>query len=415
MSAQAWLPWVVIAAVALLYFLSALTVATVGSRSSTLSAATRPANGDDDDAVDGRLTAAATFLARATQASALLAVGLAAISGFDGAVGDGPDSLLALVAAAAIAITGGALLQVLAATTAGRLNGGLRPIVRPVAATLSLVSAMPGISHVTKIAVAHARGEEEEVSATLQESLDLLEEARIPVPEGELRMIRGILRMDTVKVREIMRPRPDVVAAPCDSDPADIANLMSVGGYSKIPVYDATIDSIAGVVYARDLLNALGNDEPTRGMVKRLARPAIHVPESQSLERLLREFQEHRTSVAIVVDEYGGVSGLVTVTDLIEEIVGELVDEFDAEEPELQKVSDVETVADAGLSIDALNQALGVHLEAEGFDTVGGLVYRELGKMPSAGDRVIVDGVVITVQSTVGRRIRRVRVVKTTP
>ena len=150
-------------------------------------------------------------------------------------------------------------------------------------------------------------------------------------------------------------------------------------------------------------------------MVKRLARQAIHVPESQSLERLLREFQEHRTSVAIVVDEYGGVSGLVTVTDLIEEIVGELVDEFDVEEPELQKVSDVETLADAGLSIDALNQALGVHLEAEGFDTVGGLVYRELGKMPSAGDRVMVDGVVITVQSTVGRRIRRVRVVKTAP
>jgi CBS domain containing-hemolysin-like protein len=129
----------------------------------------------------------------------------------------------------------------------------------------------------------------------------------------------------------------------------------------------------------------------------------------------LREIQEHRTSIAIVVDEYGSVAGLVTVTDLIEEIVGELVDEFDVGEPEIEHVNERETLADAAVSVDTMNRMMGTSIQTQGFDTVGGLVLKELGKIPAEGDRVQVDGLVITVQATVGRRIRRVRIEKTVP
>jgi CBS domain containing-hemolysin-like protein len=141
-----------------------------------------------------------------------------------------------------------------------------------------------------------------------------------------------------------------------------------------------------------------------------LARQTLFVPESQMLDQLLREFQRGRTQIAIVIDEYGGVSGLVAVQDLIEEIVGELVDEFDTDEPEMQRVSDVELRMDARMPLDTLKQELGVDIEAEGFDTIGGLVYRELGKMPQPGDQVTVDGLRLTVETTMGRRIRDVRV-----
>ena len=223
-------------------------------------------------------------------------------------------------------------------------------------------------------------------------------------------MIRGVLRMDSVKVREIMRPRVDMTAATVNSDLEAVTELMAVGGYSKIPVYEDSIDNVTGVIYARDLLRARDDENGNSANVQSLTRPAMFVPESQNLERLLQDFQERRTSIAIVVDEYGGVSGLVTVTDLIEEIVGELEDEFDVEEPELQRISETEWLVDARASIDLLNEKMGSQIEAEGFDTVGGLVYRELGKMPANGDTIQVDGLVITVQSTIGRRIHRVRV-----
>ena len=170
------------------------------------------------------------------------------------------------------------------------------------------------------------------------------------------------------------------------------------------------MDSIDGVIYARDVLAALDNDEDPKGPVHSLARSALHVPESQSLEKLLRQLQEHRTGLAIVVDEYGGVSGLVTVTDLIEEIVGELIDEFDVDGPEVENVGPREMTADAGASIDVMNQTMGTSVVPEGFDTVGGLVFKKLGKMPSPGDVVTVENLKITVQSVIGRRIRRVKI-----
>jgi CBS domain containing-hemolysin-like protein len=245
------------------------------------------------------------------------------------------------------------------------------------------------------------------VTAALAESI---EQSRLDGDSGELRMIKAVLSMDTARVREIMRPRVDMVTARADASAEQLISIINESGHSKIPVYAETIDEIVGVVYARDLLRMRNGDGQSAKTAKDLARPATFVPESQRLEQLLREFQRHRTQIAIVIDEYGGVSGLVTVQDLIEEIVGEIVDEFDRNEPDVERINDREATMDARVPIDSLNELFSVSIVPAGFDTVGGLVYRELGKMPVVGDTVDVQNLRIAVESTMGRRIRRLRV-----
>ena len=238
--------------------------------------------------------------------------------------------------------------------------------------------------------------------------IDALEAAGLSVDPEEMKMIQGILRMDTVKVREIMRPRVDMIVVESDRDLKNVSNLMIEDGYSKIPVIGDSIDDILGIAYARDDLKSVGQDDGSL-KIKEILRPAIFVPESQNLEQLLREFQKHRTRMAIVIDEHGGISGLVTVTDLIEEIVGELVDEFDVKDPDIRRINDSITIVDARMTVADLNEEIGTSIIAQGFDTIGGLVYKELGKMPEVGDHIEVDNLNITVQSTVGRRIGKLR------
>jgi CBS domain containing-hemolysin-like protein len=238
--------------------------------------------------------------------------------------------------------------------------------------------------------------------------IDALEAAGLSVDPEEMKMIQGILRMDTVKVREIMRPRVDMITVESNSDLNEIINLMIEDGYSKIPVIGDSIDDILGIVYARDVLKVVGKEErPLK--IQEIIRPAIFVPESQNLEQLLHEFQKHQTRMAIIIDEHGGISGLVTVTDLIEEIVGELVDEFDVKDPDIQIINDSIIIVDARMTVADLNEEIGTSILVEGFDTIGGLVYKELGKMPEVGDHVEVDNLKITVQSTIGRRIGKLR------
>jgi CBS domain containing-hemolysin-like protein len=407
-----------------IFFLTALAISSLGTRNNPLPSLARnpnpSSNGngngdsehDHDHGFSGRLSAEASLIGRGVQAASLMASALAVFAIFEagtGEAGSGYEVALSGVITALAAI----LVQLIASGISGYRRNWARTISQPIGTLLRWSSIVPGISHIVDFSLSRGRGEDavgEDVSAALQESLDFLEESVIPADQNELRMIRGILRMDTVKVREIMVPRVDMNTASASASIGAVADLMSVGGHSKIPVYKDKIDSIAGVIFARDVLSALDNDKDPDGPVEGLARPALHVPESQSLERLLRQLQEHRTGLAIVIDEYGGVSGLVTVTDLIEEIVGELVDEFDVDDPEIESVGQNEMFADAGASIDIMNQTLGTSIVPDGFDTVGGLVFRELGKMPSPGDNVVVEGVSITVQSVIGRRIRRVKI-----
>ncbi len=292
---------------------------------------------------------------------------------------------------------------------------GVEMAVRPVEKLFEAIARIPGLrSLLLRVSgtAALIDNSDDVVTAAFEQNLELLEAAGVATDVEELRMIRGVLDLDTTRVREIMRPRVDMVVAEAEATRREVADLMIGEGYSKIPVFRGQIDDVLGIVYARDLLRAqLTEPDGDRGILD-LVRPAIFVPESQFLEHLLQEFQRHHVKVAIVVDEYGGVSGLVTYEDLVEEIVGELEDEFDQDEPELQKISDDESLVDARLTLDSLNETFDTAIEGDGFDTVGGLVYRELGRMPVVGDKVSVDTLEMTVESTIGRRIRQIRIVR---
>jgi len=404
------------------FFFIALAISSLGTRINLLPSTVRNPSNDvsvnsnsesgvdhQDDGFAGRLSAESSLIGRSVQAVALIYSGLLVFAILERGYG---VTILSyqLVLSWLITAIGAVVLQLVASGLSGHQRNWARAISKPTGMVLRWTSVIPGISHIVDFSLSRGRGDDavdEDVSAALQESLDFLEESVIPADQNELKMIRGILRMDTVKVREIMVPRVDMNTAAATSSIGAVADLMSVGGHSKIPVYEDDSDTIVGVVFARDVLSALDNDRDPHSPVEDLARPALHVPESQSLERLLRQLQEHRTGLAIVVDEYGGVSGLATVTDLIEEIVGELIDEFDVDGPEIESVGPKEIIIDAGASIDLMNQTLKTSIVPEGFDTVGGLVLRELGKMPSPGDTVTVGDIKITIQAVIGRRIRR--------
>ena len=261
----------------------------------------------------------------------------------------------------------------------------------------------------TKVNISNGNSSISDSGNDNSDELEVFEAAGLSVDNEEMEMIKGILKMDVVKVREIMKPRVDLVTIEENSDLNSLTELISDSGYSKIPVIGESIDDVKGIVYAKDTLKMhLGANKSLS--VSEIMRPAIFVPESQNLEQLLSEFQEKRTRIAIVIDEHGGISGLVTVTDLIEEIVGELVDEFDEAENSFYRINQNNMIVDAKVSISDLNDEIGSSIELNGYDTIGGLVYKELGKMPSVGDRVSFEGIEIVVQSTIGRRIGKLRI-----
>jgi putative hemolysin len=242
-------------------------------------------------------------------------------------------------------------------------------------------------------------------------------------PEGhtiepsEREMIRGIISLEATSVHEIMVPRIDVVAVSIEDTLDEVIRVMMERGYSRIPLFEETIDDVVGVLYAKDIMRHLATDNVDRSAqnLRDLARPPFFVPESKRVDELLADMRANRVHLAIVVDEYGGTAGIVTIEDMLEEIVGEIEDEYDREEPTIEKVDETEVIVDARVSIDDLNELLGLHIEGEDFDTVGGFVYHELGRIPLAGDEVQWDGLRMRVLSVLGRRIKKVRVTKERP
>jgi CBS domain containing-hemolysin-like protein len=290
------------------------------------------------------------------------------------------------------------------------LNNKLYSIALIVGKFLEFFAGIPKFNKFIRyigLPASNESNDDDKATATLIETLDLLESDQIPAHQEDLRMIRGILRMDDLRVSEIMKPRPDIVAASIDEPINSIIEKMAVGGYSKIPIYNSDLDSISGVLFARDIL-ALEKEKINSETINNLIRQPIYIPESQNLETLLKEFQTHNISIGMVLDEHGTVSGLVTVTDLVEEIIGELSDEFDVDPPEIQEVRQGIFLLDATLSIDQINRKFNLKIDSEGISTIGGFIYSQLGRIPSNGDIVETSDSFITVRSVVGRRIKRV-------
>ncbi|HEY5475425.1 MAG TPA: hemolysin family protein [Tepidiformaceae bacterium] len=237
------------------------------------------------------------------------------------------------------------------------------------------------------------------------------EEAAGGVEEQERRMIRGVIDLEDKTAREIMVPRIDIAAAEVDQGVADVVAIVNERGFSRIPAYRETIDDIVGIAYAKDMLRAVTSGGKLTTLDGLLREP-MFIPESKRLDELLTEMRAARTHMAIVVDEYGGTAGLVTIEDLLEEIVGEIEDEYDVSGPTVDIISEDEAVLDAGVSTDMLNELFQVSVESDDFDTIGGFVIESLGRLPSVGDEVKIDGLQISVLSMAGRRIRRVRVAR---
>ena len=229
------------------------------------------------------------------------------------------------------------------------------------------------------------------------------------IQEEEKEMIYSIFELGDTLAREVMVPRIDVVALDVRTPMLEALDTIMEAGHSRIPVYEETIDNVQGLLYAKDLLPYLRqgrSDVP----LKSILRQAYFIPETKKASDLLPDLQQRRVHMAVVVDEYGGVAGLVTIEDLLEEIVGEIQDEYDAEEPYVEFVSDNEYVFDARVDLDDLNRLMDVSLPTEDSDTLGGFIYTELGKVPTVGDQVVFDDMGFTVESVAGRRIKKVRV-----
>jgi CBS domain containing-hemolysin-like protein len=244
-----------------------------------------------------------------------------------------------------------------------------------------------------------------------------IEEANGAIEEPERRMIRAIINLEETSVHEIMVPRIDIAAVPTEATLQDVIGIIMEKGYSRVPLYEETIDNVVGVLYAKDIMKYLASGGTDRSAVnlRDLARPPFFVPESKKVDELLADMRANRVHMGIVVDEYGGTAGLVTIEDLLEEIVGEIEDEYDREEPTVEKINENEVVVDARVGIDDLNELLGLDIEGEDFDTVGGFVYHHLGKIPTVGEEVQADGVRLRVLSVAGRRIKKVQVRKEPP
>src|SRR5437868_1220897 len=229
--------------------------------------------------------------------------------------------------------------------------------------------------------------------------------------EEETEMIHSIFEFADTTVREVMVPRIDMVTLESNATVDEAVDLALQGGHSRIPVYEENIDNIIGVLYVKDMLKQLReghNNYPVRDLV----REAYFVPETKKLDDLLREIQQRRVHMAIIVDEYGSVAGLVTIEDLVEEIVGDIQDEYDREEKLYEQVNENEYIFEAKINIDEFNELMDTKLDNTGYETLGGFLYAQLDKIPVVGDTIKFNNLTFTVLSTRGRRITQVRVVR---
>jgi len=229
----------------------------------------------------------------------------------------------------------------------------------------------------------------------------------------ERRLLQSIVDFGDTLVREVMTPRPDMVAISADATLDELRAFFREQEYSRIPVYKENLDNIGGIVFVKDLIR-LTDDESGNMRLQpdlgRLIRPATFVPETKRVPEMLKEFQRKQVQIAIVVDEYGGTAGLVTIEDLLEEIVGEIRDEYDVESDPIVDEGHGSFVFSAKVNIAEMRERLGVEIEPEGFETVGGFVLTRVGRVPAVGETFELDGLHVEVLEAERRRIHKVRV-----
>ncbi|MBZ4654465.1 MAG: hemolysin [Peptococcaceae bacterium] len=232
------------------------------------------------------------------------------------------------------------------------------------------------------------------------------------IHQEEKTMIHGVFEFTDTVVRDVMVPRPDIVAVEKNISFEELIKIFQEEQFSRIPVYENSVDNILGVVHIKDLIFLALQAQKDFNVCDYL-RSTLFVPETKKVNELFKTMKKEKIHMAIVLDEYGSTAGLVSLEDLIEEIMGDIQDEHDSEEPDLQQIDGETFLVNASLRIDELNEKLGLNLICEEADTVGGLIFTELGRVPLTGDSVQLDGVKLTVQQMDGHRIEKVLLDKT--
>jgi hemolysin (HlyC) family protein len=221
-------------------------------------------------------------------------------------------------------------------------------------------------------------------------------------------MIRGVFTLSERTVKEIMVPRIDVAFVALDLDPKEAVEKVGESGHSRLPVYEETIDNVVGMLYAKDMLQHAVSGKPFQ--LDQVVRKAFFVPDSKRLDSLLREMRRRRVHIAVAVDEYGGVSGIVCLEDILEEIVGDIQDEFDNEREDILEIGDQVYLCDARVDIEDLNQELNLNLPDADFDTLGGFVFELFGKIPVKYEKVTYGDTGFVVQEMDGHKIKAVKI-----
>jgi magnesium and cobalt exporter, CNNM family len=291
-----------------------------------------------------------------------------------------------------------------------------------VAPFVYFLTRLPGLGQLTRLLIAignvvtPGKGlksgpfvSEDEIKAMVDEA-----ERDDVIEEEEREMIHSVFEFGDTILREVMVPRPDMVAVPLETPLEQVLELILRSGFSRIPVYDGTIDEVVGLAYAKDVLRRLHDGQADKPLAD-ILRQAPFMPESMRAAECLREMRKLKSHMVIVIDEYGGTAGLVTLEDLLEEIVGEIADEYDREEPNVEPLPDGDYRVNARLGIDEVNELLDVELPATEWDSIGGLLFNLVGGVPREGQEVEFQGLRLRAERVQGRRIGRVRIHRLPP
>jgi len=331
--------------------------------------------------------------------------------------GWGPVATAVVVASGLFLLLGQAVPRALARTKPSATAGALLTLCRFVA---TLVRPLSAISDGAADLLTRLFGGEHPETVPAGSEDELLIITRDDNDDGviepeERKMIDNVLRLEETTARDIMVPRVDIVAVAEDASSQDIVDVITEKGHSRLPVFRESVDEIVGILYAKDLLPFVIGSTRTLP-IKQLLRPVYVVPESKRLDDLLGELRRNRVHIAVVADEYGGTAGLVTIEDILEEIVGEIQDEYDEDLTLLESVSDSEIIVDGRLPIEAIEEALGVALtgDDDAYSTAAGFVHWHLDRMPQQGDHFDARGVRAEVLDVEGHRLRRLRLTRLT-
>ena len=291
-----------------------------------------------------------------------------------------------------------------------KLLGVLAGIVSPLLKLLSVYDTL-----VRRLAAVPQADPEQAQDQKQEEILSVVEEGKMEgvVDQDEMEMIENVFELGETTAEEIMTPRTDIVAVDINNDLQTVLGTITQAGHSRIPVYEENIDKIVGLVYAKDLLSQIDKNAEDFNLGDKMREPYF-VPETKPLDDLLHEFQNQKLHIAVVLDEYGGTAGIVTIEDVLEELVGEITDEYEEAAPvAIKKINETTFDADARTRIDDLNSDYGLRLpEDEDYDTLGGFVFSHLGYIPKAGEEFDYENIKFTITAAESRNIKRVKIQK---